>query len=555
MSTPSVSDSRYTIVFIQEPLFQVDFRQYSSFLEKDQKNPSIRQRIQSAALFSLKCVKCFFIAVPQAAYVTIKHSKKSFEYRVLGLHGKDPFGYDVLEIPQTFYILVVRINCWVAGLIFCCASTTVQILIKNFKSHSSATLKHFLSNEFNFEHIQTKDLSIDVSKVPQNIRVDDLLKAFDEINFSKPAAPGYMSPTALQEHITTYSVEDLKKSLQTFVSHVNGRASFLGTPPSHDIPRLMRFYQQIENAVRVSIHAVNQDLEEFLRKNPGSFTDYPSDRKKEYKNLLENRARLVIDLAIAGKHCGARYMGDAMSCYQSFGKTNQNQIEGTLESDLFELLANKRKEIAEEKAARLGNDAHTYSEYMAKMGEILALPGTRDVIEHLRSSLDHNELLRDFSSSYTVDVIIDTVQKHFKTCKPFQQKVYDWLQIHAEEWNKEQFQKDFDEVNKEISPVMEKGLEKQELEEQLQSGFRKKFGHALDSKVMNRILNKEIPLQTGIELFLNEDRKSLFVDAFFPTEKNGEYVDPYAEGVSPAFMEWLLVSHKILLPQTPRAKG
>ena len=210
-----------------------------------------------------------------------------------------------------------------------------------------------------------------------------------------------MNPASIKEGSKTYSKEELKEGLKKFIERVKNRTAFLGTPPAYEIIRLFEFYQQIEDATRLSIHKVIDDLQKFTAANGTDTPNYSPSVMNTYKDLLENQARLAIDLAIAGKHCGARYMGDSMGAYYRLHGDGIS-AQDTLMDNLIETLALKRKEIAARRIAiDLGQDTHDFSNWMASLGKLLGIPGTQNIVEHLAHPLNIELHLGKFFGDYT----------------------------------------------------------------------------------------------------------------------------------------------------------
>jgi hypothetical protein len=203
------------------------------------------------------------------------------------------------------------------------------------------------------------------------------------------------------------------------------------------MPRLSAFYQQIENAVRYSIDKSNKDIAAFKTLNGDR--NYEGEEFKKYNGLLEDRARIAIDLAIAGKHCGARYMGEAMTIYGNMRGESTND-KGSLADCITELLARKRAEIANQHIqTHLGAGTHAYNKYMANLGQVLALPGTENIIEHLDTSIDRSKFLTIFFQDYTVDFIIETIQAEIKRSQAFREKILDWIRDYPNDWKKSDY--------------------------------------------------------------------------------------------------------------------
>ena len=313
----------------------------------------------------------------------------------------------------------------------------------------SVFLKGFASDELDVDHIKTEELELDASAVPEDITVDTLASIFDKINFTNPRAPGYMANSTRRG----FTPGQLKAQLRTFIERVNRREPFLGTPPSHDVPRLMDFYKQIEDAVRLCIQKVIKDVDEFVQQNGTDPSRFNAKQKKEYATLLGTQARLALDLAIAGGHCGARYMGEAMEAYYILygqGLQSNKDLQGTL----IEILAEKRKEIARGQIQTyLGENTHAFANYMGNMGQLIGIPGTKNIIEQISLNFDTYLYLERVFQAYNADVIIDTVQETIKKSQSFREKITDWIRDQVEDWNREQYEGEVDTIVRQIIEI------------------------------------------------------------------------------------------------------
>lgn len=422
-----------SITLIQNPVFAIDFSEYHAARKDNTESLYQIKKIQKAISFSLESVSYFFNALSKSLYEEVKFMGTSFKFIVLDksglLNGTSSSEHKII-------LAVLYTGVWILGMGFNITMTTGRLWFQHFfPKKPENEVKNYIDHEMNIDHITTDDFALNSSGVPATIKVDLLANIFEEINFDNPNAPGYMPPSTRKEYGTTYTTAELTSSLKTFIENVKTRTPFLGTPASYDIPRLMAFYQQIEDAVRLSIQDIEQKIEYFQVENGMLPSKYNPAQLNEYKGLLEDRARIAIDLAIAGKHCGARYMGEAMSVYYST-VGDQSSNDKTLEKTLIEILAKKRNEIALEHIQKhLGNDTHSYANYMGTLGQALAIPGTKNIIEQLAHPLDTDKFKRLFFDAYTIDTIIETVQDQIKSSNSFREKVIDWLKEQANSWN------------------------------------------------------------------------------------------------------------------------
>lgn len=429
------------------PAFSVD---YKGFLIKEEvKIQTLQDKVKEVA-------QRLFDALKEAT--SLSFSRKmlwiSFKFTVFEYYGS----WHLYQRPSNFIYVAYKTALWVLQVTWCVITTTGRLYIDKLNAESQTpSLSRHQDQAINLQHLQSKEIELDVSPVPANVQVSQLLDLFNEVQFDdvdptqavKP--PGCMSVACRKEGRTTFTKEELRANLEQFVERVNARTPFLATPPAYDVPRLMTFYQQIENAVRLSIHKVNQELAAFRAEHP-DLQHLEGPARQKYHELLQSRARVAIDLAIAGSHCGARYMGEAMTVY--YNLYGDSEIRGTLEDEILEVLARKRKEIAEKIIAReLGTDSHRYTAGMEYLGNMLALPGTKNIVEHLTTLSNKQELLDMFfgapsakqapemtAESYTVDTIIKTLQNRARKSQAFREKIFDWVKNQVGEWNKEAYE-------------------------------------------------------------------------------------------------------------------
>lgn len=438
-----------TITFPLSKPFTID----TSKMGPEQKD----EKVQRSAYIPLQLIKAVFSSMAQATYSTFKYSGTSFKHIVLGYYGS----LREFSPPADIYLAVFKVAFWFLALNWCFITTTGRLFYEQtYPTASSDYVKQFASPEINTEHLSSSDLALNVSHVPSTVKVDGLLTILDSINFNEPTKPGYMAPTSRKEGDTTYTEKQLQENLTKFVTRVNQRVAFLGTPPAYDTPRLMAFYQQIEDAVRLSIDKSNKNLADFRQKYGTAPNNYSPEQTKVYKGLLEDRARIALDLAIAGNHCGARYIGDAMTIYyNTAGDSLQSNL--TLQESLHEHLALKRQQIAnshiqQHLSERGAVDTHSYNNYMSNMGQLIGIPGSRNIIEHLSSSFDRSRFLTLFFSEYTVDSIITTLQEAIKNEKghALRSQITDWVKDQVGDWKKEEFTEKYNAALGQIKTVL-----------------------------------------------------------------------------------------------------
>lgn len=284
-------------------------------------------------------------------------------------------------------------------------------------------------NEQHFRSYRTK---LSTREVPANITIQRLLTVFDEINFDNPTHPGYFPPLALKDEGKPIARADLRSGLQTFISRVANREPFVGTPPAHERRSLSGFYQQIEDAVRVVLFTLLSELE--ISKKEGLKSTF-------YQNALENLGRFVIDIAIASRLCGARYMGEAMSMHDIYRGGFERGV-GTLDYHLTELLAEERKRIVLGQILPKEQNAHDYTLKLSRLGRMLGLPHTENIVESIKTNFDLRHELESFFRIYKRDHIIQIVQTEFKTSQDFREKFVEWVKSQMGGWAYESYKID-----------------------------------------------------------------------------------------------------------------
>lgn len=436
------------ITFQIKPPFSVNFQEFRPASQ----NVASETKLKGLAYRCFEQIQYFTQALGAASHLTLRNMGCSFKHIVLNHYGS----WGDFALPSV-YIVAFKVCFWILAVGLCAAATTARLYLeKNRFQTESTSIDIYINDGIDPRHIKTSRLALNAVDVPAEIKVDGLMQIYDEINFSNPSAPGYMGPSSRQEGSKIYKVKKLRENLRVFIQKVKKREAFLGTPPAWDTPRLMAFYQQIEDAVRLSIYKAQCDIEAFLSKNGADPSRYTESLTREYNNLLENKARIAIDLAIAGKYCGARYMGEAMNTYYLVcGNTIGCDLN--LHDTMVEILAQKRKEIAERQIQKhLGNDTHAYGDYMNSLGTLLQLPGTQNIVEQLSRSVDKPKLLGLFFQEYNVDCIIETIQSEIKSEKghSFRIKIIDWIKDQIKDWNLEKYQKKSIEITGQAEEIL-----------------------------------------------------------------------------------------------------
>lgn len=408
------------------PRYEVDFHE----IVPEHEDTALA-RIQNAALPGiLAYVEAVIYSLGDAIWTNFEYIGTSFRYIVMGYDGY------IYHPPESQEGAIFRFAIW-AGAHVLGVLILLGVNLYNRIYSMPSQLAAYIHPEIHAGHVTSKHLNIDVSGVPEDVRARNLLQLFDAIEFEDRNNPNFMHENARNESGVIYTPAQLRESLTTFINHIEARDAFLGTPPAVALPKLMQFYEQLESAVRFSIHAVNNNLQTFLDERQQDGLPRPGDDDyNEYRDLLQAKARLAIDFAIAGRHCGARYMGDAVDAY--LGLKGEGDFQAmTLRDSLVEHLASERETIARGQIQEhLGADTHKFSAYMANLGQLLGIPGTENVVEYLGGwGFDRPRMLELFFEAYTPDRIRQSVQEKIHSSESFRTKVYDWMKDQVEGWN------------------------------------------------------------------------------------------------------------------------
>lgn len=400
-----------------------DFPEFKVNLTPTNKSKTTAEKVYAAGVGTIKGLGILFKEFGKATYDSVRLSGKSFKYTVLGYYS-DGIGNRFTH--SSFNLVIFKVVYWFLSIGANILSNTISGVSSHYKKNDIT--KIFASKEMNIGHLKSISKKVDVSHVPAEVQVNDLLTYFAKINFTDKNKPGYFSPNP-----------GYKKWLELFVERVNGRIPFLATPPASNLPKLFEFYQHIENCIRATMHHVNQKIAAFEAENGTDYASFDAATKKKYNDLLEDRGRIIIDIAIAGSFCGSRYMSEATNAYfLTCGEDNGLDGE-TLQTALIETLSHERRKIAEAEILSESQDVHDYAAYMSALGQELGIPGTENMSEQLKSFDEKDEKLESFFGKYTVNRIIDTINAKIKTSQNFREKVQDWMKSNAGDWNKAKY--------------------------------------------------------------------------------------------------------------------
>lgn len=264
-------------------------------------------------------------------------------------------------------------------------------------------------------HLTVEELTAKIQNIPEDVKVEELLGYFGEINFTDKSRTPYWDPKALKDDGLPTSPEKLEEYLNRFVIKINEKEPFLGTPSKKDAKKLEKFFKDLESVVRASIVILR--------------TLNPKNRDEAFQ-----RDSAVIDLAIAGNHCGGRYIGEALSV---FGLLSGEM--GDIQKQLIHLLGRLRVGIIEEMTIeKFHGYVHGYNTLMTLIGDVMSIPGASYITEALPNKISFDEALADFNKAYTPSHIIDFVISQMEK-ESFRDLVTDWFKENNGDFQREKY--------------------------------------------------------------------------------------------------------------------
>jgi len=202
---------------------------------------------------------------------------------------------------------------------------------------------------------------------------DQLYAALKQINTTDKGKEGYIDPeTIMDDKDVKVSVANLRKSLITLFSRVKCQKMFVGTPPEGNSLQLQLFYQNLEKYLQLI--AINLES----MKDP------------------EEKGRHLIDLAIAARHCGERWIGDSEQIYELSLPEEQRRFI-SLPDIIHAHDSNLRIGIIEEIMGK-SRDVHLYDLYKRLIGMKFGLRGAESVAGLADINAEHYYLTEEIAS-------------------------------------------------------------------------------------------------------------------------------------------------------------
>lgn len=268
--------------------------------------------------------------------------------------------------------------------------------------------------EFEPQYFNQKATPEKIEKIKEH-----LLNLFDLINFEDPSKPEYRNPAKLSNDGYPVLPTEIKKGLNTLFHCIRNRTVFIGTPPEG--PELIKWYERLEQMLLPLCEIIA----------------FSSDKY--------GQGTSIIDLGIAGMHCGGRWVG---TVEQLVRLEMLGQRPVTLDEYIKNALQIARRSIIE-LLIEDGN-VHQYNHALYAVGEELGLikPGTKDTYKDslAETEISNSErILEQFYKLYTPTFIINLTREkltEFGRNGENRDIVIDWFKENLPDyWKKEEYEK------------------------------------------------------------------------------------------------------------------
>lgn len=214
---------------------------------------------------------------------------------------------------------------------------------------------------------------------------DSVLEAFDRINFSDASKQNYRNPNNLRNDGEAVKPDRIREGLSDLFTRVKNRTPFLGTPKENSV-ELFTWYEKLERLLH--------DFSLLILK----------------KNEEDEKASLLIEIGIAGLHCGGRWVGTLQQLYQ-FELTSAAVL--TLPEMLKTELRQARSGIIQ--CLTEEGNVHQYNHFLYLIGEELGLipKNTREKYKDALANVSETRetLLVKFYKMYNPRFVIDYIMR------------------------------------------------------------------------------------------------------------------------------------------------
>lgn len=330
----------------------------------------------------------------------ISLSRTSAEQFIVALMSKIPvdFHYHLLKIPFLIDLPIIK------------EAVFLKLSQENIERGFEMLQKEFPNSKLRYNDLRERDLvflpehflhGVGEESIPSAPQVDleGFSALFKKINVSHSELPGYAHPRALKnDDGSQITIHEAATHLSTYVRRIKTKEPFLGTPREGSTD-LTDYYTRLTN---MASHLL-------LKAQEKTFDP-------------DNRTSLLIDLAIAGSHCGIRYKSESYTWYQRV--VMKASIDAlTVPEKLMSILKGFRLDIlsklvlsqidTEGHLIALPNLPHINNQYLILIGKEYGLAGYENVQADPAFHLDcltREIAIKNFSELYTPQTVIGHIQ-------------------------------------------------------------------------------------------------------------------------------------------------
>lgn len=277
-------------------------------------------------------------------------------------------------------------------------------------------------------HLQVESIDPDIQAYIEQIDPAQLLDLFDKINFEDSSDINYYDPNKLKDDVGKEYVlvtpAEARESLVQLINNIKEMKPSFGTPPAES-ELLNTYYAQLSSLVKQVIYQIEEQEKAFADATP-----------QERRDCAIECNDAVVTLAIAGLHCGGRWVGDALLTLELLKK---EQLD--LAKTLLRIQAAHRLKIAEQLAyeSPYRGNVHALNTILILLGNEFKIPGYEYVIDHLTVNFDANKLRENFLKLYNPHTIVENIMQKINEKEIYKNMVMQWLKQNSGDYQKENY--------------------------------------------------------------------------------------------------------------------
>lgn len=284
--------------------------------------------------------------------------------------------------------------------------------------------------EYDPLHLKIESIDPALLKGIEEIKIDELLTLFDQINFTDRNNINYFDPNKLKIDLMTgydpLTVEKARKYLARLIEYIHKKEPITGTP-TKGTELLNTYYAQLSSLIKQIIHQIKEQEKACM---DGSMP--------ERREVAIARNDAILTMAIAGKHCGGRWIGDAVLVLELLKNEHLD-----LEKLLLRIQANHRLSIAESLAfeSEYKGNVHALNSILVLLGPEFKIPGYEHIIEQLPVEFDIFQLREDFLKLYNAETIVDNILAKVNEKEMYKNLVLQWFKQNPGDYKRQEYAK------------------------------------------------------------------------------------------------------------------